>query len=399
MVNIDTAYFENMCITKYKPNINHGCHLDSYDLNSEKGIEYTKILGQRLLTITGFITPTIVNFSKLNIKHYCNSGDIIYYKNCFNNTNKRDEMMIKSYSSYQLYGQDNTGMILFNIYVREKNKINNTVLRIYSDNSDNNNISIKTENEEIVCNLSSEELINMIYTRTLLENLNIPGFKLVNRAPIDYVSSTLSKIKNLKDNLTNQFLNPINLKKDYFMNEYNPVVVEDVISPEIHKIIDEYFKTNIKNGVYKFGDRQSKRYKIIDEIITRLLHLEFLPLIEKIVGRKMEATYTYISAYVKGADLPAHTDRSECEYTCSYIIGKPPDTTWNIYVDKEKQLEKYKGRQGYTPPKEQCIAVDCRENGLMIFNGTDHIHYREPLEHEYYNVVLLHYCVKKDINI
>jgi hypothetical protein len=302
--------------------------------------------------------------------------------------------MIKSYSPYQLYGQDNTGMILFNIYIREKNKINNTVLRIYSDNSDNsdnNNISIKTENEEIVCNLSSEELINMIYTRSLLENLNIPGFKLVNRAPIDYVSSTLSKIKNLKDNLTNQFLNPINLKKDYFMNEYNPVVVEDVISPEIHKIIDEYFKTNIKNGVYKFGDRQSQRYKIIDEIITRLLHLEFLPLIEKIVGKKMKTTYTYISAYVKGADLPAHTDRSECEYTCSYIIGKPPDTTWNIYVDKEKQLEKYKGRQGYTPPKEQCIAVDCRENGLMIFNGTDHIHYREPLEHEYYNVVLLHY--------
>ena len=49
--------------------------------------------------------------------------------------------------------------------------------------------------------------------------------------------------------------------------------------------------------------------QIIDEIITRLLHLEFLPLIEKIVGRKMEPTYTYISAYVKGADLPAHTDR------------------------------------------------------------------------------------------
>ena len=69
----------------------------------------------------------------------------------------------------------------------------------------------------------------------------------------------------------------------------------------------------------------------------------------------MKTTYTYISAYVKGADLPAHTDRSECEYTYSYIIGKPPDTTWNIYVDKEKQLEKYKGRQGYTPQKNNVL--------------------------------------------
>ena len=203
----------------------------------------------------------------------------------------------------------------------------------------------------------------------------------------------------MRDNLNNDFLNPANLKKEYFIDEYNPVVVENVITSQIHKIIDEYFKTNIKNGVYPFGDRQSQRYKIIDEIITRLLHLEFLPLIEKIVGRKMKATYTYISAYVKGANLPAHTDRPECEFTCSYIIGKPPDTTWNIYLHKEKQPVKYKGRYNFTPPKEECLAVDCKENGLMIFNGTDHIHYREPLQHEYYNVVLLHYCSRDHIKV
>ena len=106
---------------------------------------------------------------------------------------------------------------------------------------------------------------------------------------------TLLKIKNLRDNSNNGFLNPVNLKKEYFIDEYNPVVVEDVISPEIHKIVDEYFKTNIKNGVYPFGDRQSQRYKIIDEIMTRLLHLEFLPLIEKIVGKNGGNIYIYIS--------------------------------------------------------------------------------------------------------
>ena len=43
----------------------------------------------------------------------------------------------------------------------------------------------------------SEELINMIYTRNPFENLRIPGFKLTNKAPIDYVVDTLLKIKNL----------------------------------------------------------------------------------------------------------------------------------------------------------------------------------------------------------
>ena len=43
------------------------------------------------------------------------------------------------------------------------------------------------------------------------------------------------------------------------------------------------------------------------------------------------------------------------------------------------------------PPKEECINCDCRSNGLMIFNGRDHIHYREALEHDFYNILLLHY--------
>ena len=108
----------------------------------------------------------------------------------------------------------------------------------------------------------------------------------------------------------------------------------------------------------------------------------------------MDATYTYLSAYLKGTSLPAHTDRADCEFTCSYIIGKPIDSNWNIYVHKTKQPVKHKGRYDFTPPKEECMAVDCRENGLMIFNGMDHIHFREELPYDYYNIVLLHYCSK-----
>ena len=387
LVKIDSAYFESMCVTKYAPKVVHRDHQDAYDLTTAKGKENTSQTGQRLMTITGFLSETKVTFPKLGKQFNIGKGDLLVYNNCYNESDKRNENMIKNYAPENVEEDSPSSMLLFNIYVREKSRTKGGILKIA-----NGIIESKIdEKEEIKSNLSSEDLINMIYTRNPFENLRIPGFKLINKAPIDYVVDTLLKIKNLRDNSNNGFLNQINLQKEYFIDEYNPVVVEDVINPEIHKIVDEYFKTNIKNGVYPFGDRQSQRYKIIDEIMTRLLHLEFLPLIEKIVGKKMDPTYTYISAYVKGADLPAHTDRPECEFTCSYIIGKPSDTNWNIYVHKTKQPEKYKGRYDFTPPKEECIAVDCRENGLMIFNGTDHIHYREPLEHEYYNVVLLHY--------
>ena len=99
----------------------------------------------------------------------------------------------------------------------------------------------------------------------------------------------------------------------------------------------------------------------------------------------------YLSCYKKGTDLPAHTDRPDCEYTVSYVLDKPKDHTWNIYFHPEKQPVKNLGRYNYTPPKEECIPVDCNSNGLMIFQGEDHLHFREKLEAEYYNIVLLHF--------
>ena len=140
------------------------------------------------------------------------------------------------------------------------------------------------------------------------------------------------------------------------------------------------------------GDRQSNRYKANNEPMSRFLHYEFLPLIEKIVGKSMKPTYTYLSAYVKGADLPPHTDRPDCEYTVSFIVDKPVGSNWNIYVHKKQQPVKYKGRYDIKPSLDECVPVDCDVGGIMLFQGTDHIHFREELEHDYYNILLLHYC-------
>ena len=73
-------------------------------------------------------------------------------------------------------------------------------------------------------------------------------------------------------------------------------------------------------------------------------------------------------------------------------MDKPENSNWNIYVHKQRQPVKHKGRYPENPPKEECIGVDCDAGGLMIFQGTDRIHYREKLEADYYNIVLLHYC-------
>ena len=120
LVNISSDYFENMRVTKYKKGEIHRDHYDAYDMMTERGKEYTKTLGQRLLTITGFLSSTSIKFSKLNKQYNCNLGTLIYYKNCLDYTNNRNPNLIKSYQKIQNEEDGIDEMILFNIFVREK---------------------------------------------------------------------------------------------------------------------------------------------------------------------------------------------------------------------------------------------------------------------------------------
>ena len=143
--------------------------------------------------------------------------------------------------------------------------------------------------------------------------------------------------------------------------------------------------------MWTLGDRQSNRYKAHNEPMSGFIHYECLPLIERITGKSLKPTYTYLSSYVNDADLPAHTDRPDCEFTVSFLVNKDHD--WPIYAHKVKQPVKNKGRYDITPPKSECFSLDCENNGFIIFCGTDHIHFRENYEGTFYDILLLHYRI------
>ena len=192
-------------------------------------------------------------------------------------------------------------------------------------------------------------------------------------------------------------LNYDNFKKTFIADEYNPCIVENVFEASAQEKIKEYFHWAIDNKKYSLGDSQSNRFKAHNDFMTRILHYEALPLIEHLVKKELVPTYTYLSCYIRDCELPAHTDRSDCEYTVSYIIDKPEGVNWNIYVDMEKQPLKSRGRyRQYVNDdhKDNCKKVDCGPGGLMMFNGIDHIHFREKLDGDFYYIILLHYRSK-----
>lgn len=192
-------------------------------------------------------------------------------------------------------------------------------------------------------------------------------------------------------------LNYENFKKNFVADEYNPCIVENVFEASAQAKIKEYFHWAIDNKKYSLGDSQSNRFKAHNDFMTRILHYEALPLIEHLVKKELVPTYTYLSCYIRDCELPAHTDRPDCEYTVSYIIDKPEGVNWNIYVDMNKEPLKSRGRyRQYVNDehKDNCKKVDCGPGGLMMFNGIDHIHFREKLDGDFYYIILLHYRSK-----
>ena len=411
ITTISREFFENINVVEYKSGVKHNNHLTAYDLTTEIGKKYTDKVGQRCCTISIVLSDKIfMNFPKIEKVCELKKGDLLIYKNVKGTSNERDIDMERSIENKE----SETGY-LANIYVREKSLSGKALLGEFVDNVELEVKEIKSDNtvtkpdapvitppktvveekkdtEDYMATL--DEVFEKFRKKQVLKSWNThKSFKYLFRGNFtkfkDYIN-TFGKLK--RDSGRNSCINPEHLEKDYNIDTDFPLqVVNNVVNDELSELLKKYYKETISEKVWPLGDRQSNRYKTHNEPMSRFLHYEILPLIEKIVGKRLKPTYTYLSCYVKNADLPPHTDRAECEYTVSFVVDKPQGSNWDIYVHKKKQPIKHKGRYYVTIPPEECEAVDCDAGGLMLFQGTDRIHFRKELPFDYYNILLLHY--------
>ena len=383
---INQSFYENINIVEYKENVLHGRHFNAYDLNTDTGKKYTSILGQRLFTITLLLTDNLtINFSSIKTSCNLNQGDLLIYKNVMNNSLNRDTDLQRS-----IICKEGTGY-LANIYIRCNNKNDEKLIELDETYIEEENMELQiTELENYIDTL--DNVLNKFQKHEIKRHWSgLKSFKYNFKGDFGVFKNYISQYNEIRSN--NEVLNKDNLDKEYVLDDKLPIqVVNNVLNSELLDLLKEYYKETISKNVWALGDRQSNRYKAHNEPMSRFLHYECLPLLERIVGKSMKPTYTYLSSYVKGANLPPHTDRPDCEYTVSFVVDKPEGSNWNIYVHKPQQEVKYKGRYDTTPPLDECEPVDCDAGGLMLFQGTDHIHFREELEADYYNVLLLHYC-------
>ena len=416
-IQIKSSFFENANVYKYSANQSHGTFMDAYNLSSENGKKYTEKLGQRIYTISIPLNNRLqINMENQKEVLYYNPKELIISDNIlFNSLNARDDDLNRT-----IINTNATESYILNIYIREKDingskmsshlvgnvKSIDTIVSSTLPETETSVEDYKGTFEKVLQKFEKNEITRSWQGLNSFKygfkgdfeyfNKCVQKFIAIRKSTneeIESININTGEVIEVKSEAIETTLNPDNLNKTYSFDEYNPVIVENVLNKDTMIMLKEYYKTTIKNGVFMLGDKQSNRYKSHNEPMSRILHYEIQPLIEKILGKAVVPTYTYLSAYVEGADLPAHTDRADCEYTVSFLINKPDNLTWPIYLHKVKQPIKHKGRSDFTPSKDECISVDCNAGGLMMFSGTDHIHFREKLPDKFYHIVLLHYCL------
>lgn len=94
--------------------------------------------------------------------------------------------------------------------------------------------------------------------------------------------------------------------------------------------------------------------------------------LEKEVGKKLNATYSFWRMYTCGDDLKQHKDRPSCEISVTIHIDGA--SKWPIYMDgKEVVTEK---------------------GDAVAYLGMELAHFRKPLEADYHTQCFLHYVDK-----
>ena len=361
---IDMDFFETpqaMRIVK-----NKSAHYDAFD--SAK-IERR---GNRLHTMTICLNNSCKYLFRNGNTKDIQTNDLIIYDN-FNSKTERDSGMQK----YITLEEEGKEVILVHIFIREKTRCLTRSLKITE--------AVPEKKEEPVVDYKKDldEFKSMVRKTN---RVNPRGYKTLTFNPLKNFEDSMNTIRRLVES-------PVLKDKHEIINHENLAYsVNDVFQEDIMQIVNEYYDRSIESKIFAFGDRQSKRYKARDEVVSRYLHYEMLPLIESIYNTSLKPSYTYLSCYDKGSDLPAHSDNPQCEITVSFLLKRPKNEKWNIYLDKNK-TKKCAGRSSYTPDKKDCIPLDFStdENSLLCFEGQEHLHYREKLDSDFYNILLLHY--------
>jgi hypothetical protein len=145
-----------------------------------------------------------------------------------------------------------------------------------------------------------------------------------------------------------------------------------------------YYRYLVRSGGMTLGDSGSpRRFVVKNEPVARFFHRQLAKVVGVIAGIRVKPSYVYVSSYQSGAELPAHTDRIQCEYSITLLIDHTPEpfdrSPWPLYLETPWGSSAiwqgigdsllYRGRQ---LPHHRTRLADGMTSTSIFFHYVDH---------------------------
>ena len=181
-------------------------------------------------------------------------------------------------------------------------------------------------------------------------------------------------------------------------------VIKNAISYDLANFIFNYFllKRDAVEFMYKHNihsessilgtwkDQQiPNTYSCYADFVMETLLMKVLPIMKQQTGLDLIPTYSYARAYKKGDILKRHKDRPSCEISTTLNLG---GDQWPIFIDStgsDNVIDEYRNIHKPNAPKGDKVVLEVGD--MLVYNGCDLEHWREPFEGNICGQVFLHY--------
>ncbi len=132
------------------------------------------------------------------------------------------------------------------------------------------------------------------------------------------------------------------LHKSLVLNKFT--VLPGILSPMQIAILRQYFRALEASGSLTVDKEQVryKRYFMHNNPLLRFVHRQSGNLVRRVSGQPILPSYTYLSAYMEGADLPRHKDHPQCAWNASLLIDQLPEVavedSWPMYLQTQAKV-------------------------------------------------------------
>ena len=118
-------------------------------------------------------------------------------------------------------------------------------------------------------------------------------------------------------------------------------VVRGLLPPLLLGGLRQHYRWLVSSGSMRWGDAQSRRrYVAHNEASACFIHQQLLRTMCTIAALALKPSYVYAASYLRGASLPRHTDREQCQYSVSLCLDYSPEphgpTSWPLWLDTAK---------------------------------------------------------------